>query len=101
MKSILLNRKIEGISAILLPFHEDGTPDLEGLIAHVDQTYVAGLTPAVNMDTGYANLLTDEERVHILDLVSATANGRRFIAGAFVEDKSGDLVSLYARETDA
>ena len=101
MRTILPQRKIEGISAILLPFHEDGRPDLDGLITHVDRTYAAGLTPAVNMDTGYANLLRDEERVHILDLVSAAANGRRFVAGAFVEGKSGDLVSLYAQETDA
>ena len=98
---ILPNRKIEGISAILLPFHEDGTPDFDGLLAHVDRTYAAGLTPAVNMDTGYANLLTPAERLEILDLVSATTNGRNFVASAFVEGQAGDLVSLYTRETDA
>ena len=101
MKTIIPKRKIEGISAILLPFHEDGSPDLDGLIKHLNRTYEAGLTPAVNMDTGYANLLTDTERIHILDLVSAAANGSRFVAGAFVEGKAGDLVSLYTRETDA
>ena len=101
MKTTIPKRKIEGISAIFLPFHENGSPDFDGLLSHVERTYAAGLTPAVNMDTGYANLLTDEERVHILDLVLATAKGRRFVAGAFVEGKSGDLVSLYTQETDA
>jgi dihydrodipicolinate synthase/N-acetylneuraminate lyase len=101
MRPILPNRKIEGISAILLPFHEDGTPDFEGFLAHVDRTYAAGLIPAINMDTGYANLLAPAERIKILDLMSAAANGRRFVAGSFVEDQTGDLVSLYTRETDA
>jgi len=98
---IIPKRKIEGISAILLPFHEDGTPDFDGFLAHVDRTYAAGLIPAVNMDTGYANLLTPAERLKILDLMPAAANGRRFVAGAYVEGQTGDLVSLYTCETDA
>jgi len=101
MQPILPNRKIEGISAILLPFHKDGMPDFDGFLAHVDRTYAAGLTPAINMDTGYANLLTPAERLKILDLMPATASGRRFVAGAFVEGQTGNLVSLYTRETDA
>lgn len=98
---IIPKREIEGISAILLPFHKDGTPDYDGFLAHLDRIYAAGLTPAINMDTGYANLLTEEQRTKILDLALAAANGRRFVAGAFVEGKSGDLVSLYTHETDA
>lgn len=101
MKPIIHHRKIEGISAVLLPFHEDGTPDYDSFLAHVERTYAGGLTPAVNMDTGYINLLTREERLKILDLMPAAANGRRFVAGAFVEGETGDLVSLYTRETDA
>jgi dihydrodipicolinate synthase/N-acetylneuraminate lyase len=97
---IIPNRKIDGISAILLPLHEDSTPDYNSFLAHVDRTYAAGLTPAVNMDTGYANLLTPAERLQILDLMPAPANGRRFVAGAFVEDQTDDLVTLYTRETD-
>ena len=98
---IIPKRKIEGISAILLPFYENGTPDFDSLLAHVDRTYDAGLTPAVNMDTGYANLLTRSERLKILDLMPVAASGRRFVAGAFVEGQTGDLFSLYTRETDA
>ena len=97
---IIPMRKIDGISAILLPFYEDGTPDFDGFLSHVDRTYAAGLTPAINMDTGYANLLTPAERIKILDLMPAAANGRRFLAGAFVEGQSDDLVSLYTREMD-
>lgn len=100
MKPILRNRKIEGISAVLLPFCDDGTPDIDGFLAHVERTYHAGLTPAVNMDTGYANHLTSRERLDILDLMSATAGGRRFVAGAFIEGESGNPASLYTHETD-
>ncbi|MFZ5857987.1 MAG: dihydrodipicolinate synthase family protein [Chloroflexota bacterium] len=100
MKSTIHHRKIEGISAILLPFHADGAPDYDAFLAHVDRTYAAGLTPAVNMDTGYVNLLTHDQRLKILDLAAGAANGRRFVAGAFVGGESGDLVSLYTRETD-
>ena len=98
--NIIKHRKIEGISAILLPFHENGKPDFDSFLAHVNRTYDAGITPAVNMDTGYANLLTQEQRLEILDLMPAAANGRRFVAGAFVEGETGDIVSLYTRETD-
>ena len=101
INNIVPNRHIEGISAILLPFHADGTPSFDEFIAHVARTYAAGLTPAVNMDTGYANLLTPSERIKILDLMPATANGRRFVAGAYIEGEHGDLVSLYTRESDA
>lgn len=31
----------------------------------------------------------------------ATANGRRFVAGAFVEGETGDMASLSIRQTDA
>ena len=101
MKPIIPKRKIDGISAILLPFCENGAPDFGGFFTHVDRTYAAGLTPAVNMDTGYANLLTPVERLKILDLMPAASNGRRFVSGAFVEGQEGDLVSLYTRETNA
>ena len=90
MRAIIPCRKIEGISTLLLPFHKDGTPDYDSFLAHVDRTCAAGLTPAVDMDTGYLNLLTRDERRKILDLMPAAASGRRFVAGAFVEDESGE-----------
>ncbi|MBM3758546.1 MAG: dihydrodipicolinate synthase family protein, partial [Acidobacteria bacterium] len=52
-------RPICGISAILLPFAESGAVDWPAFDAHVQRTVEAGLTPAVNMDTGFVNLLDD------------------------------------------
>jgi len=99
--SIIPSRRIDGNSAILLPFHEDGSPDFDGFTAHVERTFAAGLTPAVNMDTGYANLLTDDEREHILQLSQSVAAGRNFIAGAFIEGQAGDdPAANYLRETE-
>ena len=90
-------RAIEGISAVLLPFHPDGRADFEAFARLVERTWAAGLTPAVNMDTGYANLLGREERAEILGLVNSLARGRRFVAGAYIEGEEGDPAWLYAR----
>jgi dihydrodipicolinate synthase/N-acetylneuraminate lyase len=98
--AIIYQRKIQGLSAILLPFREDCAMDDKAFLEHVERTYAAGLVPAVNMDTGYTNLLTRRERLKILDLTSGVADGRQFVAGAFVEGTTDDLISLYTRETD-
>jgi len=84
------NRKITGISAILLPFRENGDIDWPGLAAQVRRTADAGLTPTVNMDTGFANLITEEERQKVLRATRCALNGGEFVAGAFVADKPGD-----------
>ena len=84
MKAIIPCRKIEGIFAILLPFHEDGTPDYDSFLAHVDRTYTASLTPAINMDTGYVNLLSRDERRKILDRMPAAADVRSVCGGWWV-----------------
>ncbi len=94
-------RPIEGISAVLLPFRHDGTVDFPAFAQLVERTWAAGLTPAVNMDTGYTNLLTRDERAEILGLVNSLARGRRFVAGAFIEGEDGDPVRLYRRECNA
>jgi dihydrodipicolinate synthase/N-acetylneuraminate lyase len=90
-------RAIEGISAILLPFSDDvGTIDWPGFRAHVSRTASAGLTPAVNMDTGYVNLLDDDARARVLDETRATLDGQPFVAGAFVGDRPGAAFDLDA-----
>lgn len=94
-------RTIDGISAVLLPFRPDGAVDLESYSLLVERTWAAGLTPAVNMDTGYTNLLTPVERQEILGLVGSLARGRRFVAGAFIEGEEGDPGRLYRREAAA
>lgn len=86
---IIPKRKIEGISAILLPFTETGAVDWDAFCAHVARTAEAGITPAINMDTGYANLIDDETRTEALRRTQQTLAGRPFTAGAFVRDQAG------------
>lgn len=82
-------RKITGISAILLPFTEAGDIDWAGFAAHCVRTAAAGLTPAVNMDTGFGNLLAPEQKVAVLDATRSALGGEPFVAGAFVPDVAG------------
>lgn len=94
-------RKIHGYAACLLPFESDGSIAEQAFREAVERTTAAGLGCAVNMDTGYANYLTTDERTQVLRWTSEVIGGRRdFVAGAFVEGKEGDLVALYRREMD-
>ena len=79
-------RKITGISAILLPFTEAGDIDWAAFAAHCVRTADAGLTPAVNMDTGFVNLLSPQQKVAVLDATRSELGGQTFVAGAFVGD---------------
>lgn len=83
-------RKITGISAILLPFDDSSTIDWVGLENHVVRTAEAGLAPAVNMDTGYANLISDEQRLEVLKRTRSVLGDKSFVAGAFVADTPDD-----------
>lgn len=82
-------RVITGVSAVLLPFTDDGTVDWDGFVTLVDRTLAAGLAPAVNMDTGYVNLIDEDERAAVLRWTAEVASGRPFYAGAFVADEPG------------
>jgi dihydrodipicolinate synthase/N-acetylneuraminate lyase len=93
-------RSIEGLSAVLLPYLQDDTPDWDGFGRLIDRTWAAGLTPAVNMDTGYVNLLTRTERTRVLRETQGAARGRRFIAGAFIEGEDGEPLACYRRAID-
>jgi dihydrodipicolinate synthase/N-acetylneuraminate lyase len=84
-------RRVRGISAILLPFAPDGAVDWPAFRAHVARTADTGLEPAVNMDTGYANLIDEPTRRRALDEARAVLAGRPFVAGAFVADRPGDV----------
>lgn len=95
-------RKPVGMSAVLLPFAEGGVVDWAGFRAHVARTAAAGLTPAVNMDTGYVHLLDDATRRRVLVETRNTLGGKKFVAGAFVADQPGAVCNLdaYRREID-
>lgn len=86
---IVPRRKITGISAVLLPFDAQGGIDWPAFEAHVVRTAAAGLTPAVNMDTGYVNLLAPETRLAVLERTRSALGGKSFVAGAFVGDSPG------------
>jgi dihydrodipicolinate synthase/N-acetylneuraminate lyase len=86
-------RSITGVSAVLLPFTPEGDIDWGATEAHVARTLEAGLTPAVNMDTGYVQLLDDDDRCRVLDL-AADVTGGRFVAGAYVADAAGARFDL-------
>ncbi len=83
-------RKITGMSAILLPFLADGEVDWNSFDQHTAATLDAGLTPAINMDTGYANLITADVRQEALRRAASIASGRAFLGGVFVADGAGD-----------
>lgn len=101
LKMIRPRRKITGMSAILLPFQEDGAIDWKGFDAHAERTADAGLAPAVNMDTGYVNLIDDTIRKDVLTHTQRITAGKRYVAGAFVLDQPGDKFNLdgYRRQT--
>ena len=89
-------RKITGMSAILLPFTAGGEIDWPAFEAHVRRTADAGLTPAVNMDTGYVNLLDDDTKLAVLAHTCDVLSGGPFVAGAFVADEPGSAFNLDA-----
>jgi dihydrodipicolinate synthase/N-acetylneuraminate lyase len=74
-------RPIVGMSAILLPHRSSIEVDWSAFEAHVTRTAAAGLTPAVNMDTGFVHLLTAEQRAEVLSRTRSL--GVDFVAGAF------------------
>ena len=82
-------REILGISAMLLPIGDDGEPDLDALVELVARTTAAGLVPAVNMDTGYGNLLTPAERRAVIAAARTVTGDSMLVAGAWVDDGAG------------
>jgi dihydrodipicolinate synthase/N-acetylneuraminate lyase len=94
-RQIQPGRKIEGISAVLLPFAQSGKIDFQSFQQNLKRTADCGLKPAVNMDTGYTNLLSPEERRDVLRATHEVVGKSGFVAGAFVEGLDGDLLNNY------
>jgi dihydrodipicolinate synthase/N-acetylneuraminate lyase len=89
-------RRVHGISAVLLPYTRDGEIDWESFEAHLWRTRRAGLDVAVNMDTGFVDLLTEAERDAVLDATRRTLTADvPFYAGAFPD--SGGSIEGYHR----
>ncbi len=94
-------RKVQGIAAALLPFDRDGRVAVEAFQEHLRATQRAGLMNAVNMDTGYVNYLDDAEKQDVLRWTREALGPRvPFIAGAYIENQSGDVVELYRKQID-
>ncbi len=96
-----------GCAAVLLPHLTDGTVDWPSFRSLLERTAGAGLTPAVNMDTGFVQLLSPATRQAVLAttaevLAGLPAAGRpaRFLAGAFVPDRPGDPFALDRYRTE-
>jgi dihydrodipicolinate synthase/N-acetylneuraminate lyase len=87
--AIRSHRTIVGMSAILLPMATPTEIDWIGFEQHLERTWQSGLTPAVNMDTGYANLIDDRTRSEGLQRARNLAAGRSYVAGVFVGDSAG------------
>ena len=86
---VRLRRSIRGMSAILLPFTAAGRIDWDGFTAHVARTAAAGITPAVNMDTGFVQLIDDATREQALRLAREVVGDGELVAGACVVDAAG------------
>jgi len=102
IKNMRPRRKVQGIAAALLPYEENGKIAVEAFQRHLVATQQAGLMNAVNMDTGYVNYLSDAEKFDVLRWTrEALDKDVPFVAGAYIEGKDGELVSLYRHQIDA
>ena len=95
-------RKVQGIAAALLPYEKDGRVAVDAFSTQLIATHRTGLMNAVNMDTGYVNYLSDEEKQNVLGRTrQALGQGVPFVAGAYIENESGgDVVALYRRQLE-
>src|SRR5438309_8097351 len=95
-------RKVQGIAASLLPFQANGRIAVEAFQHHLAATQAAGLMNAVNMDTGYVNYLSETQKKDVLAWTRA-ALGKNvpFVAGAYIENLEGEIVSVYRRQLDS
>jgi dihydrodipicolinate synthase/N-acetylneuraminate lyase len=95
-------RKVQGIAAALLPYASDGKVAVEAFKKHLVATHRAGLMSAVNMDTGYVNYLSEAEKVEVLRWTrDALGKDVPFVAGAYIENQTGDVVALYRQQMDS
>jgi dihydrodipicolinate synthase/N-acetylneuraminate lyase len=88
-------RRVHGIAATLLPYTSDGEIHWADFERHVARTRAAGLDVAVNMDTGFGDLRSSEQRERVLKATRrALGDGAPFHAGAYA-DPARDPVESY------
>jgi dihydrodipicolinate synthase/N-acetylneuraminate lyase len=96
------HRKVHGIAATLLPFQDDGRIAVEAFQTHLVATQRVGLQNAVNMDTGYVNYLSEQEKLSVLRWTrEALGKNVPFVAGAYIEGQRGRVPELYRKQIDA
>ena len=90
------------MSAILLPFSANRQLDWDAFAAHVGRTAACGIAPAVNMDTGYVQLIENATRQQALRIARETLGEGEFVAGACVVDAEGAGFdeAAYGRQID-
>jgi dihydrodipicolinate synthase/N-acetylneuraminate lyase len=98
---IVPRRKIDAISAVLLPYRPDGQPDFAAFEEHLLRTARAGLQVAVNMDTGFGPQLSPRERREVLRLSRKALGGAPFVAGAIASGEGPDLLAGYEKAVAA
>jgi dihydrodipicolinate synthase/N-acetylneuraminate lyase len=97
-----LRRKVQGIAASLLPFDPEGKIAVQSFQEHILFTHRAGLTNAVNMDTGYVTYLTEAQKRDVLRWTrEALGKNVPFVAGAYIEGLEGEIVDLYREQLEA
>jgi dihydrodipicolinate synthase/N-acetylneuraminate lyase len=97
----LAPRRLHGIVAALLPYRESGDVDWSGFERIVTGIAAAGLDAAVNMDTGFGDLLSAKEREVVLDTTrKILGSGVSFCAGAYPDDPA-DPVAGWHRSIQA
>jgi len=97
-----LRRKVQGIAAALLPYQSNGSVAVEAFKQHLIAAHQAGLMNAVNMDTGYVNYLSEPEKRDVLRWTGeAVGKNVPFVAGAYIENQTGDIVALYRQQMDS
>jgi len=66
--------------------------DWEGFTAYVVKTAESGLIPAVNMDTGYVNLIDAPTRIMVLKKTWQVLGGKAFVAETVITNGDTDFV---------
>ena len=100
IKRITPGRKIAGVCAVFLPLNAEDKIDLNSFMRLLNQVILSDLTPAINLDSGFVNHLTYQEKSDVLLCAHEVLSNKPFFAGATIEGEIGDAITLYSREAE-